>query len=98
MAKSEEAFVFKLVKRTEEKFGVICFAHHNWNTSKTNVWWDICIDDYPLYMDNEEYKKWMSNWRKLAKARNIGLLFCYCNPNENKLAEYAEEGTLILNV
>lgn len=98
MTKNERAFIYKLVKRTEEKFGVICYAHQSWNTPKTNIWWDICINNYEMYTKDDEYKKWKDSWHKLAKAKGISLLFAYCNPIESNLVKFANDDNLIMNI
>lgn len=58
---SEEGFIFKLVKATEKRWGCICWASRNSNSNGSNKWWDICIDDWELYMTSEEYKQWEKN-------------------------------------
>ena len=92
---SEESFIFTLVKDTEKRWGCLCWASRNSNSSGSNKWWDICIDDWELYT-SEEYKQWIKEWRD--KANGIGLLFCYCNPSEEKLLKLSEEGNLIMNI
>lgn len=94
---NERNFIYKLVRQTEEKFGCICYAHKDGNTNKTHVWWDICIDNYELYYSNE-FRSWTKQWYSKSKDVNVNLLFCYCNPIEEKLAKFAEEDNLILNL
>ena len=92
---NERNFIYKLVRQTEEKFGCICYAYTDGNTNKTDVWWDVCIDNYELYY-SDEFCAWIKEWHR--KSKDINLVFCYCPPIEEKLAKFAEEDNLILNL
>lgn len=94
---TERGFIFKIVKKTEEKFGCICYSYKDSNTPKTYCWWNVCIDDYDSYTSND-FKNWSSCCHAEAKKVGINILFCYCNPLESKLVELAEQDNLIMNI
>lgn len=94
---NERNFIHKLVRQTEEKFGCICYAYKDGNVSKTNIWWNVCVDNYELYY-SAKFRDWIKRWHSKFKEVNISLLFCYCNPIEEKLAKLAEEDGLIMNL
>ena len=94
---NEQNFIYKLVRQTEEKFSCICYSYKDGNTNENNVWWDICIDNYELYY-SDKFRAWTKQWHRKSKDVRINLLFCYCNPIEEKLAKFAEGDNLILNL
>lgn len=92
---NERNFISKLVRQTEEKFGCICYAYKDSNMS--NTWWNICIDNYEIYY-SDEFRAWAKKWYRKSKDVKISLVFCYCKPIEEKLANFAAEDNLILNL
>lgn len=93
---SERSIVFKIVKIIESEFpNVIAYAYLDNNTSMTETWWSICIDNWELY-HSAEFKEFSSGCRKQLKKK-IKLLFCYCNPLEKKLLQLAEDNNLLIN-
>ena len=87
-------FVLKIVKQIEEKFGCIAYAY----VEENDKWWCICVNDYDLYMGDEDFKKLRKNWHIIAKKRKIGIVFCYCHPIESKLSQLANNNNLVMNV
>lgn len=94
---NERNFIHKLVRQTEERFGCICYAYKDGNASKTNIWWNVCVDNYELYY-SAKFRDWTKRLHSKSKEFNIILLFYYCNPIEKKLAKLAEENDLIMNL
>ena len=94
---SERGFIYKIVRQTEERFGCICYSYKDVNAPKTYVWWNVCIDNYELYY-SDEFRAWTKEWHRKSKDVKINIVFCYCNPIEEKLAKFAEEDNLILNL
>lgn len=92
---SERNFIYNLVRQTEERFKCICYAYKDGNDTKTHVWWSICIDNYELYF-SDEFRKWTKEWHDKSRNNRMRILFCYCNPSEEKLAKLAEEDNLVL--
>lgn len=92
---NERNFICKLVRQTEEKFGCICYAYKDRNMN--NTWWDICIDNYEIYY-SDKFRKWAKEWYRKSKDVTINLVICYCKPTEEKLANFAAEDNLILNL
>lgn len=90
---TNESFISKIVRNTEEKFGGICYAY----VDKDSGYWWIAINDYSVY-SSKEFKIWSKNWHKVADKRQANVVFCYCNPNELALQKLADEDNLIMNV
>lgn len=90
---TNESFISKIVRNTEEKFGGICYAYED----KDSGYWWIAINDYSVY-SSKEFKMWSKNWHKVADKRQANVVFCYCNPNELALQKLADEDNLIMNV
>lgn len=88
---NERKLIYKICKQAEKIFGVICYAY------KEGLFWNICIDDYNKYR-GQEFKDFSSDWRNEMKSvgLNTKIVFCYCNPLEEKLVKLAEEDDLIL--
>lgn len=89
----EQGFIQKLVKLTEERFNVICYAYKD-----TNGYWFLCLDSYDLYTKDEAFKRWKTNWYKVGQKTGVNFVYCYCNPVESRLSELAEQGNLIMNI
>lgn len=87
-------FVLKIIKQIEEKFNCISYAY----VEDTGKRWNICVNDYDLYMSNHDFKQFCHNWHIIAKKRKISITFCYCNPIESKLGELAKKDNLVMNI
>lgn len=87
-------FVLKIIKQLEEKFNCIAYAY----VEDTGKLWNICVNDYDMYMSNQDFKKFRHNWHIIAKKRKIGILFFYCNTIESKLGELANKDNLVMNI
>ena len=87
-------FVLNIIKQIEEKFNCIAYAY----VEDTGKWWNICVNDYDLYMSNQDFKQFRHNWHIIAKKRKISITFCYCNPIESKLGELAKKDNLVMNI
>lgn len=90
----DSGFVLKIVRQIECKFNCIAYAY----VDETAKWWNICCNDYELYMKDEEFKKFRQNWHIISKKRGIKICFCCCNPIESKLHELVNKDNLILDV
>jgi hypothetical protein len=94
----EKQIILTIVKSIERKFsGLIVWAYQNSNESGTNNWWEIAISDYNIYTDNK-FKKIINAWYKIAKQKNIKIIFC-CGwkPKEKDLLKLANENNLIIS-
>lgn len=78
--------------------GVIAYAYQNGNVSKTHVWMEVCVSDLDMYFRDERFRKLTQVWYRVAARMGLGLIFCYCNPKEEKLASLAEQNNLIMNI
>ena len=87
-------FILKIVRQLEERFNCIAYAH----VDENGKWWNVCIDNYDIYMKDLEFKKFTHAWHIIAKKRGIQILFCYCKPLESKLGQLAKEENLVMNI
>lgn len=85
------SFIRSIVKIAEEKFSCLCYAYYD------NPFWVICVDDYDLYK-SDEFKHWSEKIRSQSQPLKIKIVFCYCNPIEEKLVELSESAHLIMNI
>lgn len=94
-----ENFILSIVKKLETTYpGVIAFAYKDWNASRTNEWWDVCITDYDIYTTDNRFKTLTHAWRVAGKARGEKIIFCYCSAKKKNLEKLAEENNLIMNI
>ncbi len=94
----EKQIILTIVKSIERKFdGLIVWAYKNSNENGTNNWWEIAVSDYNVYCD-KSFKKIMNTWYKIAKQKNIKMIFC-CGwtPKETDLLKLANENNLIIS-
>ena len=94
----ERKAVYKVLQAIEDIFpDTIAYAYLDSNSTKTHVWWNVCIDNWDLYY-SKDFKEFTAEVHKRYKPHGIKLLFCYCYPLEKKLLELAEQDNLILNI
>lgn len=96
----KRTFLLNIVRKIESlKDGVVAYGYLDGNSDRTNVWWQISVSDYELYMHDERFKKLAQAWRKIASKKGLKLIFC-CGwvPKEEELMRLAKEDNLILNV
>jgi hypothetical protein len=91
---TERKFLYRVCKDTEKKFNVICYAYKT--TFGDKYIWNLCIDDYELYMHDAEFKQWRDEVQRQAKAENIRTVFCYCYPNEENLWKLLQIDNLVI--
>ena len=96
----ERKFILKIIKHVEREFGVIAYGYKWTNPSRTHSVWNICINNYELYMADKRFKAianvYHKAWRKTFPD-NLRMGFCYCEPKESKLLELAEQDNLVMN-
>lgn len=88
-------FIAKIVKDIETKFGCICYACEDGNSSHVKQWWSISLSDYGIYT-SEEFGNYIRQIRQ--EHSDIPIVFNYCNPLEKNLAKLAERDNLILSL
>lgn len=96
----ERKFILKIIKHIEREFGVIAYGYKWTNTPDTFSVWNICINNYELYMADKRFKAiskvYHIAWRK-SFPDNLRMGFCYCEPKESKLLELADQDNLVMN-
>lgn len=97
---NKENFILNILKKIESlKEGVIAYSYKTGNESMSNIWWEVSISDYNLYMNDRRFKALSNAYHKAAKQQGFKLIFvCGWIPSENKLIDLAENDNLILNI
>lgn len=95
-----EKFILNILKKIESlQDGIIAYAYKSSNETFTNIWWEISISSFEVYMHNKRFKTLSRAWCKAAQLHGYKIVFvCGFMPTEVKLMRLAERDNLILNV
>ena len=92
-------FIRSILAKCESlRDGLIAYSYDESNPAKTYSWTVVCVSDWELYTKDDRFKALARAWRCVASKRGFRLVFCYCNPKEERLVALAEQGNLLLNV
>lgn len=93
---NNSSFVLRIIKSIESKYPKLVIYGYE-DTFGDIHRWLICISDYFIYHDDEEFKKIANSWYKVANKQHVKILFCYSKPIEKKLELLANDDKLIMN-
>lgn len=97
---NEKQFLLKIIKVIEKlDNNLFVYAYQNFNSIKTNIWWEISISNFDFYLKNQRFLTLKKIWKKKAEEQNIKIIFvCGWKPKEKLLLQKVEENNLIINI
>lgn len=86
-------FILKIIKQIENNFDCIAYGY----IDDSNNFWHICVSNYDIYI-SIEFKDFCKKHYITSIKRGVRILFCFCNPIENKLKYLSDNYNLVMNV